>query len=179
MRKLLDRKTKKGLLVFEDVLYSLVFMFAAALLIFMLYYVYGQIKTPVSSALTQAVPAGETAFNVTSFGNQIQGGVGMFNNIFPLLIIGLIIMTCISALFMESHPAFFFVSLILLGIVMLVMVVFSNIYQQITEDAAFGDTDSTLNILGIFMKFLPLIALVLIVVVMIIIFGRGGGQGGL
>lgn len=169
-------RNKKGFTAFEDILFVLVYLFAAALLIFVLYYAYQQIKDPMDVVLSTSVNASQTSFNYTTMSNNVEGGINMLNLLFPFLLLGLIIMTAVSAMFVESHPVFFFVSLIILGIVILLSVTYSNIYQQITENSNFGTTDTDLNVMAIFMRNLPIIAVVTMVITIIVLFTNSGGS---
>ena len=172
---------KKGATELADVFYVIVFLFSAALLIFILYFVYQQIKEPVQSALVSGVNVGSQAelnASLTTMSGQTIGGVGMFNILFPFILLGLIAMVAVSAFFIDSHPIFFIVSLIILGVVILISVVFSNIFQTITTDDSFGDTSTHFNIMNLFMKNLPFIAVIVIVIVAIIIWGRPSGSSG-
>lgn len=169
---------KKGFQSFEDILYVLVYIFSAALLIFVLYFIFNQINTPIADALTNATSDGTTTYNYTAMGNSTLGAIGIFNTLFPVLILGLILMCAVGAMYIDSHPVFFFVSLIILGVVILLGVVYSNIYQQITEDSAFGATASNFLIMNIFMKYLPWVIAIIMIVVMIIMWAKPGGTGG-
>lgn len=177
MRSLL--KGKKGQAEgFEGIFFVLVFLFGAALFIFILYFVFNQINDPINLELSSVVPAGETSFNVTLQGEKTLASVGMFNTLFPFLLTGLIGMLIVSAMFIDTHPVFFFITLIILAVVILLGVVFSNIYQQITEDSSFNDTASEFGVMNIFLKFLPWIVAIIFIIVVIIMFSKSGQGGG-
>lgn len=176
LRKML--RIKKGdTFIFEDIIYVLVYLFASALLVFILYFVYGQIGTPINSALSGAVSDGNATFNYTLQDSQTTGGIKFINTLFPLLLIGLILMVIVSAMFLDSHPIFFFVSLIILAVVIFLGLIFSNVYHQITDDEAFESTNDELPITYMFMKYLPIIILVVMVIGIIIAFSKSGGGG--
>lgn len=168
---------KKGQTAFEDVLSIVPYIFFAGILFFIVFFIVGQIKQPVGDALQNTLPA-DSPVNVSEKLEQTSSGIGLFNSLFPLLLIGLIIMCIVSASFMGSHPVFFFVSLILLIVMVILGIVFSNVYQQITTDANFGDTADNFNIVHVFMKYLPIIAFVIIVIVFIVIYSQSGGRSG-
>ena len=171
---------KKGQVgAFEDIMTVIPYLFFAGLLFFIVFFIYGQIKPDVSSALESSMPS-NSPVNVTEQMDNASGGLVMFNTMYPLLLIGLILMCIVSASFMGSHPVFFFVTLVLLVVMVLLGVVFSNVYQQITTDENFGDTADHFNITHVFMKYLPIIAFIVIVVVFIVIYsGSSGRSGGL
>ena len=170
---------KRGQTGFEDIFYVLAYILAAGLIIFIVYYVYGEIKSPIDTGLNSAMPSGDTTFNVTSMLNNPTGGIGLLNNLFPLIVLGLIMMTVISAFYMGSHPIFFFVSLILLGVVIMLGAVYSNVYQQITTDTAFDNASTNINTTNLFMKYLPFEIGFIVVLFIIVLYANRGGQQGL
>ena len=175
-------RNKKGAAELGDVFYVIVYLFAAAILIFILYFTYGQVKEPIQTALVGGVQSSsqeQLNNTITAMSNQTTSGIGMFSTLFPFLLLGLIGMVAVSALFIDSHPIFFFASLIILGVVILVAVVFSNIFETIITDTSFGDTADHLTVMKLFMKNLPYIALLTILIVAIILWGKqSGGVGG-
>lgn len=169
-------KSKKGFMNVEEIFFVLVFLFGSALFLFILYYTYGEIKDPINDALRGATPDGDATFNYTSFSGEVSGGVGSFNTLYPFLLIGLIVMVIISAFTIQSHPVFFFVSIILLGVVILLGSVFSNIFQQITTNENFGTTEDNFNIVSLIMENLPLIITVIVFLTLIVMWAKPGGS---
>ena len=171
---------KKGQIVFEDMLYALAFIFFAGIFIFILYYAFNQVKPELGNILDSNLPVGETGINSTRMLDKVGGTVQMFDYLFPMIIIGLIIMLMVSASMMNSHPVFFVVSIVILGVAILLGVIFSNTYQQITEDANFGATSADFPITNVFMKYLPVVISIIIIATFIILFTKSGGsQSGL
>lgn len=178
-------RIKKGQMAYEDIFFVLAYLFFAGLLFFFLYYTYNaHVKPELSTSLTNSISSTDDAYgsanvNVSNMLEQTSSGVATFNNVFPLLLIGLIVMTLISAYYMGSHPVFFFVSLIVLIVVVILGVVFSNTFQQITTADEFGNTIDTFNITNIFMKYLPFIMVIIVIIVVIVMSLQGsGGRGG-
>ena len=172
-------KIKKGQSGFEEVLYVVATLFAIAIFLFILYFAYGQIKTPVSEGLTNALPSGETSFNVTETLDDTESTITLFSSMYPFFLFGLILFVIISAFFINSHPIFFFVSIVILFVVILLGAVFSNVYQRISTDDNFGDTSSHLTVMHILMKYLPWIAAVIVGILMFILFSKPKGTGGI
>lgn len=167
---------KRGQGAFEDVLTVIPYLFFAGLLFFIVFFIVGQIKPEIGSSLDSA--GNSSVFNSTDMLEKTSGGISLFNSLYPLLLIGLIFMCIVSASFMGSHPVFFFVSIIMLIVMVLLGVVFSNVYQQITTDANFGNTADTFNITHIFMKYLPIISFIIVIVVIIVIYSQSSGRTG-
>ena len=177
MRPLLIKKGQTG---FEESLWVIATMFGVAIFVFILYFAYGQIKEPVSEGLTNAMSDGGATFNVTDAGDTTQSAIGFFSTLFPFFIFGLILFVAVSAMFIKSHPVFFFVSIVLLIIVIILGVVFANVYEEVSSDSNFGDTDSNLTVMHYVMKYLPWMAAIVIIVLMVIIFSnKSGGTTGL
>lgn len=168
-------KSKKGYTGLEDVFYVLVYLFSAAIFLFIIYYAYGEIQEPITSALINSTSDGTNTFNYTSFGEQTSGGITIMNALFPFILIGLIAMVIVSAMFIDSHPIFFFVSLIILGVVVLLAVVFSNIYQEITTSTEFGDAENEFSIVTLIMENMPFIVAAIIIITMIVLWSRPQG----
>lgn len=178
-------KNKRGMSEegFENIVYGIAFIFFAAILFFVVFFIYGQVKTPVADALTGALPNGasETAFNMSSFSEQTSGGLGIYNNLFPFLMVGVIIMVGISLFYIKSHPGFFFISIIIFGIIILLSGIFSNVYQAVSTNEAFGTTSTNFNIQEFIFKYFPLVTLIIIAIGVIFMYAKpsGGSNGGL
>ena len=182
MNWILDKKTnRRGQTAFEDIFYVMAFLFFAGLLFFFAYYTYNtHIKEELSSALTGSIGSTTDAYgndnmNVSRVLSQTSGGVSIFNSLYPLLLIGLIIVTVISAYNMGSHPVFFFVMILVLMVVLILSVVLSNTYHQITSASEFSSTLGTFNIYDIFMKYLPFVMLIIVIIVVVVMSTQGGG----
>lgn len=180
LKDIFFNKNKKGQLDFDVVFYALAILLSTAILIFVIYYAYGQIRTPFEEGLTNALPAAsQNVVNMTTIGSQTIGGVGLFDTLYPFLLFGIILMCIVSAMMYNSHPVFFFISIIILAVTILLGVVYSNVYQQITESTEFGSTKDSFSVTTFIMRYLPFIIALLVIIFMIVMFGKPGGQGGL
>ena len=86
----------------------------------------------------------------------------------------------IIALQDQSHPAFFFIGIIVLAVAIILAVVYSNVYTQIAESPGFASVALDFDVIGFVMEHLPSIILVLFVIISIILYSRigvGGSQG--
>lgn len=174
-------KNKKGQMGLETVFYIMAFLFATAILIVVLGYSWGRISPNLETVINDALPDGETSYNITTVDSKVDGGINLFNLMFPFLILGLVIMAMIYAFSTNSTPIFFFISLIILGVVIILGVTFSNVYQQITTTTDLAATAESYSVMQIFLQNFPIIIVVIVVIVMVILFGvnRSGGTGGL
>ena len=159
---------KKGNL--PDVVWIIAVLFATAIMIIFVYYIWSQAKPELDSAL-----AGETSFNITQMTGDVGGGIKTFNSMISLFLLGLIVITLISAFFIQSHPVFFFVSFLFLIIVLIIAVVFSNMYQSIIESEGISDISSEFGIMNLFMQYLPHIIVIITIIVGVILFAKPRG----
>jgi hypothetical protein len=168
-------KGKRGIGL-QVTLFVLVFMFATAIFLVVLYHSWTQMADPLEESINNALPD-DSSFNMSQMTDRISLGVGLFDAMFPFLVLGLIIMATVSVFFIESHPIFFFISLILVVTVILLGVVFGNIFQQLTENETLSDAGAEFDITTLFMKNLPIIITIVIAVVMVILFAMSRSRG--
>jgi len=181
MRRILDKqktlwKDRKANL--QDPFWAVAMLLGWAIFFIIMYYVWNQISPELSASLSNAVPEGETSYNVTEMGLKTKDTIGTYNNMFPLLLVGLLLFVIVSAFFIDSHPVFFFVSLILLMVLVTLGAVFSNLYQSIIETPEFAADAADFGIMNLFMEKLTWIILIIFVIAAIILFAKPGGGAG-
>lgn len=162
---------------FGDIFLVMVIIFGVALFIIILAYAYGQIEPKINQGLISSKPA-EAGKNVTEILSKTSTSLTMINALFPLLIVGLFGFVMISALFLRSHPAFFFIGIMILGVALILGAVYSNVYQEISENQNFNSTSNDYNIMGLFMKNMPVIIMIFFVAMAVVIWTRRGTTGG-
>lgn len=162
-----------------------IFFFIILLLAFSLFFIvinktWSEVKDPLDTGLNSALPS-DSPVNVSNTLSQTTSTNQLYDKLIPFLIIGLLAFVMISAGFIFDHPIMIFVGVIILGVVILIAVVYSNIYNNITETTEFASTKSDLAITDKIMKYLPYIAFVVIIGVgiMMAMNRKGGGSPGL
>lgn len=174
-------KNKKAQTDFISLFFVLVVLFGVAIFAVILYNAYDEnIKDNLNDALTSSTSVDANA-NVTKILEQTSGGIRMLNPLFPLLLVGLFAFGLIMALMGKSHPVFFFIGLLILGIAIILAVIFSNAYESITSNESFEDAASEFGVMTIIMNNLPLTIFILfcaIAGVMYAMRGSGGPGGG-
>jgi len=155
----------------------MVIIFAFALVMIILAYAFSEIKPKLVEGLTSS-QAEDSNANVTSMLNKSTTALTRINVLYPLLIAGLFGFVFISALFFRSHPAFFFIGIIILGAALIIGAVFSNVYKNVIEKDAFAETAQDFGIMQLFVKNLPLLILIFFVAIAIIAWTRAGDAGG-
>ena len=133
-------KDKRGNVL--DVVFLPVILFGTAIFLFFIYFVFTSIQTPLGENLQ-----GEWS-DAPSFLTSVQDGLKVFDSMFPVLLVGLILMLIISAYLIDSYPFFFFISLIVFVVALIIAVVLSNVHADlILNNPAFasivGDWEKT------------------------------------
>ncbi len=129
------------------------------------------IKEPLAESLEKAMP--ENGVNITNTLEQVTSAGLQFDKLIPFIVIGLFGFLLTSAGAIIRHPIMIFVGIVLLGVVILIAVVFSNIYNE------FSDTKADLPIQDLFMKYLPVIVVLMVIVIVVVALWSKGGGGGL
>lgn len=168
MKSLLKRKRGNV----EDIVWVIAILFAVVIVLVIIYYIWNQISPEITTSLTEAIPAGETSYNISTTSNQVSGTILSFNALIPFFLVGLIGFVLISAMMIQSHPAFFFIALGLLGIFIVLSVVFSNFYQTLSETSELSSTAASFNIAGLIMKKLPYVVLIIAAIVFIVLWAK-------
>lgn len=176
----LSKLGKRGQTDFISLFFVLVVLFGVSIFAVILYNAYDEnIKDNLNDALTSSTPVDANA-NVTAILEQTSGGISMLNPLFPLLLVGLFGFGLVMALMGKSHPVFFFIGIIILGVSIILAVVFANTYSSITENESFAGAAQEFGIMTFIMGNLPLVIFILFVVIAFVLYGlRGaGGQPG-
>lgn len=87
-----------------------------------------------------------------------------------LLFAGAAIASIIGAILIRSHPAFFFLSIVVLMIEVLVGVVFSNIWYEFMTNAGMAGALTNFVILDWVLSHLPIITLVIALVLAVVMY---------
>lgn len=171
------KRNKRG--SFTAWFFVIVFILGFSIFMLVLNKAWNEIETPLAEGLEENMPS-DSPVNVT----EILGNVGStqrnLSNMLPFIIIGLFAFVLISAGAMMNHPVMIFLGIIILGIAILLAVVFSNVYTQISEEDQFETTSDTLTIQKTFMDYLPIIVIILALgILIVILYGRTQGATGL
>lgn len=141
---------------FEAWFFVIVILLAFALFFVVLNKVVSEVKIPLDTGLQSAMPD-STSVNITKTLDQTSGAGLMFDKLIPFLIIGLFGFILIMAGAIIKHPIMIFVGIIILGVVITIAVVYSNIYNEITSTDEFASTKAAMPIQDKFMQYLPII----------------------
>ena len=162
---------------FGDIFLVMAIILGVAIFIIILSLAFSRIEPKMNEALTSS-KAAEAGANVTKILGQTSTSLTRINLLFPLLIAGLFAFVMISALFLKSHPAFFFIGLIILAAALTLGAIYSNVFGNITEKEQFASTVADFNIMQLFMENLPIIILLFFVAMAIILWVKRPQAGG-
>ena len=133
--------------------------------------VWGEIQPELTQGMGNSV--NDSDVNITKILGQTGGATRMFDSLLPFLLIGLMGFVLISAGAILKHPVMLFVGIIVLGVVILIAVVYSNVYQEIAGTEAFEDTAKDLKIQTLLMENLPKIIFILSLGTIVFLLWRG------
>ena len=167
-------KTKKN--GFEDTFFVIAVLFTIAIILLIMVKVFGEIKQPLDTALSGAIP-NNSGVNMTANLDKVESTGIMFSKLMPLLIIGLIGFVFIGTAIYAKSPFMIFIGIIILAVAFLLGIIYANLYQSIAESDSFADTNAKLSLQGKFMKYLPFVILIMfIAIIAAVLYGRSGGS---
>jgi len=157
-----NRKFNKKASAF-DVIYILIIVFIFIVITLIAFKVYNEWSAGGAAKLSS-----DTANIALS---KAGTAITSLDMVFGFLIGMLIILVIISAFTIDTHPAFFVVTLILLIIAIILAVAFSNIYETISQEKLPTEAGS-FPIANYLMGNLPMIALIAIIIVAIVLYAK-------
>ena len=163
---------------FESWFFVIVVLLAFSLFFIVLNYTWGQVSPELEAGLNSSIPAGETSINLTKTMEQTTGAGLAFDKLIPFVLIGLFAFVLIMAGGIMKHPVMIFVGIIILAVVILLAVVYSNLYNEITSTTEFASTKADMPIQDKFMQYMPFIVFIMgIAITAGILWSRKGGAG--
>ena len=164
---------------FEDMFFVIIIILAVILFVIVLSKVWSEMKDPLDEGLSGALPAG-SGVNITSNFETITSTVNLFDSLLPFLLIGIFAFVLIGASIYMDHPMMLFVGIIILAVAVLLAVIYSNIYHQISDSSEFSATTDNFPISDKLMEFLPYIIFVMAIGIGVgILYLKGGASRGL
>ena len=176
MELLKKRVKKQG---FEDSFFVIAVVFAICIFVLVMLYAFREIKTPLDEGITGALP-NNSGVNVTRTLDTVDSTLILVGNLLPFILIGLFAFVLIGAAFYMNNPLMIVVGFIVLGVAILLAVIYSNVYHQISSADVFTDVNADLGLQELIMKYLPHIIFVMILgIIITVIWYRQGGSTGL
>jgi len=122
-----------------------------------------------------AVPVFNSA-NATSIAVKGVDTYSVFDTVFTVLLIGLILLNAITLFFIKTHPLFFVISFFAFVIVIIFAVILSNAFEDTITNSDLGNT-TTFSVIPAVMENLPVVILMLLVLFSIILYAKSRGAG--
>lgn len=157
--------------------FVIIVLLGAALFFLVINKVWGDVSTPLASSLNSSVPAGD-ASTINSVISDTGSGVSSFDKLMPFLIIGLFGFVFIIAGSIIDSPVMLFVGIIIMAVVIIIAVVYANVYNDISTTSGFSSTSDQLPIQNKFMEYLPVIGFLMAIGIGAAIMIRRQGTGG-
>lgn len=162
---------------FEAFFIVIIVLLAFGLFFLVLNKVWGEVSEPLSEGLNSSIPENDSNLVMGTINNTGSVGV-LFDSLIPFIIIGLFAFVFILAGGIMKHPLMIFVGVIILGVIVLLATIYSNVYNEISSTDEFSNTKADLPIQDIFMHYLPIIIFAMsIIIIILILWGRGSSGG--
>ncbi len=155
----------------------IVVLFATTVFLLIGNYAWGEIADPLAEGLNGSVPSGD-ADKINTAISQTGSGVAFFDTLLPFLLIGIIGFVMVSAGSIMRSPIMIFVGAIMIGVIIVLAVIYSNVYGSII-DSPVGDAQDSVTIGSLFMQYLPFIVIAMIIILIIGVSIRSPSGGGL
>jgi uncharacterized membrane protein YuzA (DUF378 family) len=153
-----------------DIAYMVIGMLAFALIAMLLFKVFSEMRPGLD-----ANPDNDYAKNVTYKTQQVLGN---FNYLIIFMIIGLIGVVAISAYFIDTHPVFFVMSLLMLIGFGLVTPMLSNFYTEFSSTDTIAAAGEQFSTTGYFFSKLPMFFIIAGGIVLIAMYAKFKQPGG-
>lgn len=151
-------KTRKS--GFEDTIFVIVIILVLSIFLLVLSKTWTEIRDPIEESITESMPT-NTAYNITEVFDGVTTTISVTDKLVPLILIGLFAFLFIGLGAYMQHPIMIFVGIILLAVAVLLGVIFSNVYQEISGSDSFITTDMPIS--KIYMEHLPTIIVILFI----------------
>ena len=162
---------------FEDAFFVMVVIFAIAIFVLILVKVWSEVNEPLAEGINGALNT-TSDVNVTKTFNTITATTSLLGTLLPFILIGLFAFVFIGTSIYMKSPIMIVVGLVVLAVAILLGVIYSNIYHQISASDEFTSTNDVLPIQELFMQYLPFIILILFVGITVAIIFLRSQTGG-
>jgi len=159
----------------EDTFFVMVVLVGLALFFLIMNMVFGQVNSRIAPILS--AHGDNSIMNVTNMLDQSQGTTVLYNSLFPFIFIGLFGFALFSAGFIGESPIMIVLGIIVVGVAVILGVVYSNVFQRISEAPSMATSNANFPIMNYFMQYLPIIIFVVAIAVIVFILIRKGGGG--
>ena len=154
---------KKG--IQTDLLFVVGGLFILALVMFFTFHIFETVKVALNETAVNQTRV-DAIFDYTTTTTKI------FDFIFPAVLTGLMLFMVVSAFFIDTHPIFFFSSILVLVVALVVAPPIANTFEEIVNEAVFVDTKAEFPVTNFIFDKYPLFILSMSLPVGVVLFGK-------
>ena len=169
MKRRVPRVNKKGSGIL-DIFYIGLFVMVFGIISFISYTVMVDLQPRLDAHSSSDVSKNVTAKGLAAIEN--------LDYVIMMLIVGMLISTIIGAYFIDSHPILFVASLLLLILMLVVVPVFSNVFDKFSTHDSMSAAANTFDITVTFMNNWPIFFTVMGAIVLIALYAKHRTGGG-
>lgn len=160
-------KSSKGTIL--DMSEALIILFIAAITLFVVFFILDAVVTPMN----------EAGMN-TTYIEDGQEALQIFDYMMPLILAGLMFAIIISATMIDTHPAMFAFTIILFVVILILYMVIGNVFYEFSHVDDMATTSAALPYTQLIFDNILLIGFVMGLVVLIALYAKykSGGGGG-
>lgn len=150
-----------------DLIYLIVFIFIISIVVVLSHFINSEIATSMESTQLSAGPLEHTENALLNFNWGI---------LFIFIAVGLLITYAVSRL--PTNPIFFFASMIVLAVTIVLSAIMSNAYLEFTQTAGLAASVDKFNLVGLLMDNYPIFVLAIGALIIIVLYGKQQERGG-
>lgn len=94
------------------------------------------------------------------------------DQLFMIVLVGLTLATLIGAFMIQSHPLFYWISMIALGIFAMVNAILANVWQEFAISDDFVSKASEFVIISHVMRYFPFVIIVISIIIAIVMYSK-------
>jgi len=163
--KNLTKFRKKGAII--DAIPIIIYTFTFALVSVISYVIYqGFVDNGFYTVLNQTAPTA----NVSDLDVDAELAFTTLDFMVAFVFFGTTISALIGAILIRSHPAFFFISIILLMIQVLVSVAISNSWEEIITNDVMNEAEAKFTITNTILSNFPMFILIVVILLSIVLY---------
>jgi len=149
-----------------DIIYILSFLFTFAIVTVVAFTFY--------SGYTDSISDNDVFDNEVNdqVEQQAVATLHAWDYLFVFILIGLTITTVMGGFMLRTHPAFFWISLLLLIMAIILSAVLGNVFSSVAENPSFGTAVGELNVIPFFMNHLPLMILLIGGAILVVLYAK-------
>lgn len=155
----------------QDIIFAIVGIFAFIIIVL--------VMSPIADELFQEMNETAIDHNVSEQTKNIMtkdtgdSYISLFDGLALVIMVGLSVAVLIFAFMINTHPAFYFISLFVLGFIVVIGAMLSNVYEDIATHDEVSEQADKFIISSFLMSQFPKIAIGLSILIVVVMFAKG------